>query len=149
MLEIIPLVETGCGSSHVIAAMSDTAIDTVRRLEAAALEHPQVSIAVDHFLHAGLYSRTVLVPAGVMITVPTLLIVRGDTTVYVGDGTMRLEGYHVVRADAGRKQAFVAHGDTHLTMIFPTQAATVEEAEREFTNEVDKLQSRQEAVCQA
>jgi hypothetical protein len=137
-----------------IAAMSETAIDQVARLEAASLQRPQVLIRTGHVLHAGVYARTVLVPAGVLITgvlvtIPTLLIVCGHATVFVDGGPVELQGYHVVTAEAYRKQAFVAHADTHLTMIFATDAATVEEAEAEFTDEVEMLQSRQEAACPA
>lgn len=137
-----------------IAAMSETAIDQVARLEAAALARPQVLIRTDHVLHAGVYARTVLVPAGVLITgvlvkIPTVLIVRGHATVFVEGGPVEIEGYQVVTAEAGRKQAFVAHADTHLTMIFATTAATVEQAEAQFTDEVDMLQSRQEPSCPA
>lgn len=145
-------VETGSGSSHAIAsipAMSAAAVADVRRLEAAALQCAQVDMPVDHFLHGGIYARTVLVPTGVLITgalikVPTVLIVRGDALVYVGEDSHRLTGYAVLPAAAGRKQAFVALEPTHLTMIFPTSATTVEQAEAEFTDEVEKLQSRQE-----
>ena len=148
------VVETGCGSSHAIAsipAMSSAQVDQVAALEAAALERTQVDLPVDHFLHGGIYARTVLVPAGVLITgalikIPTVLIVRGDAMVYVGDESHRLTGYAVLPAAAHRKQAFCALAPTHLTMIFPTGAATVEDAEREFTDEVEKLQSRRDAM---
>lgn len=130
-----------------IAPMSEAAIDKVRRLEAVARKMPQVAIRTAHFLHAGLYARTVFVPAGVMITgvlvkIDTLLIAQGDAVVYVDGGPMQLRGYNVVPAAAGRKQAFIAQTDLHLTMTFATDAATVEEAEAEFTDEVDLLQSR-------
>lgn len=161
--ETLPaVVETGCGSSHAIAAiptMTAAAVANVTRLEAAALERAQVDMPVDHFLHGGIYARTVLVPAGVLITgalikVPTVLIVRGDAVVYVGAESHRLTGYAVLPAAAHRKQAIYALEHTHLTMIFPTSAATVEEAEAEFTDEVEKLQSRhgttdREAICPA
>lgn len=136
---------------HHIAPMSTTAIQQVSRLEEASLARmPQVHIPVDHCLHAGLYQRTVKVPAGIVITgalikIATLLIVSGDCIVHVEGGPIELHGYHVLRAEAGRKQAFVALTDTYLTMVFPTFAATVGEAEREFTEEADKLQSRQGA----
>ena len=143
-----------------IPAMSAHAIDNVRRLEAASLaEMPQVVLAVDHALHAGMYARTVTIPAnglitGVLIKIATLLILQGDAIVYIGDdgedatGHTRITGYHVLRAGAGRKQAFLALAETHLTMLFPTGAKTVEEAEAEFTDEVHMLQSRR-AECQA
>jgi hypothetical protein len=132
-----------------IAAMGDAAIENVRRLESLASELPQVAIATDHVIHAGMYARTVMVPAGVMITgvlikIATLLIVHGDAVVYVDGGPMRLRGYNVLPASAGRKQAFVAQTDTHLTMIFASDAKTAAEAERQFTDEIDRLSSRQD-----
>ncbi|WP_422016094.1 hypothetical protein [Reyranella sp.] len=138
-----------------IAPMSATAIDRVRRLECLASALPQVAICTDHVFHAGVYARTITVPAGVMITgvlikIPTLLIVQGDAIVHVEGGPLELRGYNVVPAGAGRKQAFVALTDTHLTMIFATDAPDVDAAEREFTDEFDKLMTRREAAtCQA
>ena len=138
-----------------IAPMSPAAINRVRQLESFALALPQVSIGTDHVFHAGVYARTIKVPAGVMITgvlikIPTLLIVQGDAIVHVEDGPFELHGYNVVAAGAGRKQAFVALTDTHLTMIFATDALDVDNAERAFTDELDKLMTRREtAKCQA
>ncbi len=138
-----------------IAPMSAAAIDRVRRLESLASTLPQVAIGTDHVFHAGVYARTIKVPAGVMITgvlikIPTLLIVQGDAVVHIEDGALELRGYNVVPAGAGRKQAFVALTDTHLTMIFATDALDVDTAEREFTDELDKLATRREAAtCQA
>lgn len=138
-----------------IAPMSSAAIDRVRRMESMALAMPQVSILTDHVLHAGMYARTVFVPAGVMITgvlvkVPTILILHGNALIYVGDDMpMPCAGYNVLTAAAGRKQAFLAETDICLTMIFPSDATTVEEAEQQFTDESDLLQSRQETPCQA
>jgi hypothetical protein len=134
--------------------MSPVAINRVRRLEALAMAWPQVAIGTEHVFHAGVYARTVKVPTGVMITgvlikIPTLLIVHGDAIVHVEDGPIELHGYNVVPASAGRKQAFVALTDTHLTMIFATDALDIDAAERQFTDELDKLQSRKEAACQA
>ncbi|NQW53016.1 MAG: hypothetical protein HQ465_17410 [Rhodospirillales bacterium] len=138
-----------------IASMSSAAIDRVCRLESLASVLPQAAIGTDHVFHAGVYARTIKVPAGVMITgvlikIPTLLIVHGDALVHVESGPLELHGYNVVPASAGRKQAFVALTDTHLTMIFATDACDVDAAEREFTDEFDKLMTRREtATCQA
>lgn len=142
-------------TSIAIAPMGPVALDRVRRLEALAMALPQVAIGTEHVFHAGVYARTIKVPAGVMITgvlikIPTLLIVQGDAIVHVEDGPLELHGYNVVPASAGRKQAFVALTDTHLTMIFATEAGDVDAAERQFTDELDKLMTRREAVpCQA
>jgi hypothetical protein len=138
----------------VIPAMDEAAIDNVRQLTAAMAELPQVPIRTEHILHAGLYARTVFVPAGVIITgvlikIPTLLIVHGDALVYIGGASLRLEGYNVVPAAAGRRQAFVAESDLHLTMLFASDAASVDQAERQFTDEFEQLVSRKEPTCQA
>lgn len=130
-----------------IQSMSLEAINRVRDMEAITREMPQVPIETLHSIHAGVYTRTVTIPAGVLITgvlirIPTTLIVQGDTTVFLGDGTTRLQGYHVLHAAANRKQAFFAHEDTNLTMIFQTSATTVEEAEEEFTEEAHTLITR-------
>lgn len=132
-----------------IEAMGPAAIERVRRLEALALAMPQHRIETRHVFHAGLYARTVMVPAGVMITgvlikVPTLLIVQGHAVVHVDEGPHELQGYNVITAAAGRKQALFAVADTHLTMIFATDAGDLETAERQFTDELDKLMTRKE-----
>ena len=130
-----------------IPAMGAEAIARVRQVETIARGLPQVRIHTDHVIHGGMYARTVTVPAGVMITgvlirVATLLVVHGDAIVYVGDEALHLSGYTVLPASAGRKQAFVALSDVHLTMVFPTSARTVAAAERQFTDEADLLTSR-------
>jgi hypothetical protein len=91
----------------------------------------------------------VRVPAGVVITgalikVATLLVAHGAAIVYVGDEPLHLSGHTVLPASAGRKQAFVALSDVHLTMIFPTNARTVAEAEAQFTDEPELLASRRD-----
>ena len=132
----------------IIAPMSPAAIDNVRRLESLSLTLPQVPMETHHVLHAGLYVRTWSIPAGVVVTgvlvkIATILIIQGDALVYVGDeGAKRLTGYNVLTGAAGRKQALVAETEVHATMIFPTQARTIEEAEAEFTDETHLLGSR-------
>ena len=127
--------------------MSAEAIDKVRQLEAFTREFPQVEIATEHVLHGGMYARTICIPAGVVLTgvfirVPTLLVFDGNATVNAGKDAVTLVGYHVLAASAHRRQAFLAHADTRLTMVFASQAKTVAEAEDEFTDEAHLLFSR-------
>jgi hypothetical protein len=134
-----------------VPAMSDAAIDKVRQLEKVALTKPQIDIATDHVLHAGVYSRTILIPTGSLLTgalikVATTLIVCGDVDVYVGGAKKHVTGYKVLAASAKRKQAFFAHSDTYLTMIFATQSLTIAESENEFTDEADLLFSRRKGA---
>ena len=130
-----------------IGRMSESAIEKVRKLEEFSLKNAQTKIPTRHVFHAGIYSRTITIPAGVWLTgayiiVPTLLIVSGHTLVFCDDAWIEIDGYRVVPASSGRKQAFIALSDTHLTMNFSTSATNVEDAENEFTNEAERLMSR-------
>lgn len=136
-----------------IAAMTPEAINNVARLADLVRHLPQEHIKTKHTLHAGVYARTVIVPKGVMITgvlvkCDTILVVSGDVLVYVGgDAPIHLRGYHPLACVGGRKQVFVALEDTNLTMIFQSDAATIEEAENQFTDEADMLLSRKQGGC--
>lgn len=130
-----------------LPTMTPAAIDRVQQLENEILKAPQSELVTEHAFHAGLYARTIMLPAGdvmtgVTIKIPTLVIVDGDVAVNAGEHTIRLRGRHVLPAGAGRKQAFLAFEDTHITMLFATNATTVEDAENEFTDEADRLMSR-------
>ncbi len=133
-----------------LSAMAPEAINRVRRLENALMDRPQADIATAHLLHAGVYARTIRIPAGVVLTgtlikVPTVLIFNGHATVFIGNNEpLQLCGYHVIPASANRKQAFLAHLDTDLTMLFPSCAQTVAEAEAEFTDESHLLLSHKQ-----
>lgn len=127
--------------------MSALAIEKVRAVQSAMLRLDQVAMPVHHVLHGGVYSRSLRIPAGVMIAgalikVPTTLIISGRVTVWANDQTMEVDGYTVLAGSAGRKQVFLAHDDTDMTMCFATQATNVDDAEREFTDEWELLASR-------
>ncbi len=130
-----------------LPAMSVEAIDKVRILELGNSQLPQIDINTSHVIHGGMYARTIMIPAGVLLTgalikIATILITQGDVIVYIGDKAIELSGYNVLPASANRKQAFVTKTDTFLTMIFPSDANNIEAAETEFTDEVDILISR-------
>lgn len=131
----------------MIPATTNAQLARVTDFERVASRMPQVKIRINQRLHAGLYERTAFVPAGhvicgARIRIPTLLIINGDVSVTMNDEVRRITGYRIIPAEPDRKQVFYAHGDTSLTMLFATGAATVEEAENEFTDEADKLQTR-------
>jgi hypothetical protein len=116
---------------------------------AALLKLPQVDLATEHLLHGGMYARTIrLIPGvwmlGSLIRLPTVLIVHGDCSVILGDDRVDLTGYNVIPGCAGRKQLFLTHGPVEMTMIFPTRAQGVTDAENEIFAEVDQLQSRKD-----
>lgn len=131
-----------------VLPMSIEAIGKVRQLEMNFANMPQVPLKTSHVLHAGVYARTITLPEGIFITGAlikrsTSLIVMGHCLMYLGHNTVEISGCGIVAASANRKQAFHALKETHLTMMFATNATTVEEAENEFTDEGDLLMSRQ------
>lgn len=109
---------------------------------------PQIEIDTEHLIHAGMYARTIHLPkdaviASVLVSKPTIVIVNGALAIFTGkEAPLRLAGYHVLAGAAFRKQIIRAYAETDITMLFPTSAKTVEEAEREFTPEPDMLLSR-------
>lgn len=131
----------------IVPATRPEFVDAIRQVEDLLLQGPTVRIETRHVLHAGLYLRTIRIPPGVLITgalvkIPTVLIVQGDADMFVDGETRRLTGHVELQAAAGRKQMFVARTETWLTMAFATTARTVEEAEQEFTDEHERLDSR-------
>lgn len=129
--------------------MSVEEVDLIRRCEERIKEMTQVLVHTEHLFHAGVYARTIhLVPTqvltGTLIKRTTLLVIDGDVDVFDGNKWNHCRGFHLIAASANRKQMFYAVDHTTITMLFATEATTVEEAEREFTNEHDLLLSRVE-----
>lgn len=127
--------------------MNDALLEKLTRIQNEILEKPQVEVNTEHVLHGGMYIRTIrlapeVVLVGALVKVSTVLIVSGKTAVFTGEGWIELDGFHVIPARAGRKQIFVTREDTAITMIFRTDAKTVEQAEEEFTSEAEALMSR-------
>lgn len=139
-------------SENHISTMSEVALDKVRQLEKVILSCPQVTIPTHHLIHAGMYSRTIMVPAGVVLTgslmkIATILILSGEFILFAGDDAIKLAGYNVLAGSPHRKQAGVAITDTWVTMVFPTSSKTIGEAENDFTDEGSILFSRyQDAI---
>jgi hypothetical protein len=134
-------------SKQKILPMSDEAIGKVKSLQNFLSSFPQVSLETDHVIHAGMYARTVTLPAGTvtcgaLMKIPSVLIVDGNCKVFIGDDVVDMIGYNVIPASAHRKQAVLACEETKVTMIFVTNAKSIEEAEREFTDEHEGLMTR-------
>lgn len=141
------------GSVQRLPAMTAEAIDKVRMIENVSLALcEQVEFPTEHLIHGGMYARTLHMQAGQVLTgallkLATVLIVSGDCAVFIGNETIELRGYSVLPGSAGRKQVFLAHTDVSMTMLFPTQAVTVAQAEQEFTDEYAMLMTnRQDCV---
>lgn len=136
-----------------LSPMSPEALSEMRRLESIVATCPQIQLKVIQKLFAGMYYRTLFVPKGCIAfgslqKIPTLLIASGSFLLTSGAQVFRVDGYRVLEGAPGRKQLVRALEDSVFTMVFPTNAKTVEEAEEEFTDEFENLQTRK-MKCQA
>ena len=133
-----------------IPALPPTEAGIIEKLTAAQEKlrrNEQAPVHTEHVIHGGMYARTITLPPGgwvlgALVKVPTLVITVGRAKVLIGEQWQEVKGYQVLPASAGRKQLFYALEPFIVTMIFPTSAKTVEEAEREFTDEHELLLSR-------
>ena len=135
--------------SDAIPSMTKGQIDVAKKAEKFIHTLDKVVCVTQHTIHAGNYSRTLFIPkgsmvAGVLIKVPTTLILSGKMAVYTGNDVAHIDGYSVFTTLGNRKQVVYAIEDSYATLIFKTSAKTVEEAEKEMTDEFDDLQSREE-----
>ena len=134
--------------TNLLPVTSARFLAAINKIEKRTLaKYKDLTLPIAHSFHAGLYSRTVKVPAGLYITgalikIKTQVIVSGRCFVNLGDEMVEIRGYAVFAAPAGRKQLFVAIEDTYITMAFATSATTAEEAEAEFTDQAAELNSR-------
>lgn len=131
--------------AELMAGMPDP--DSVRALEATLLAMPQVDMEAQHLVHGRMYARTILIPAGTLLTgalsnMDNICVMHGDITVTTHEGPMRLTGFHVLPARAGYKRAGVTHADTWWTTLIHTDLTDVAAIEDEFTDESGMLGSR-------
>ena len=130
-----------------IPATVDASMEATKAVESALKALPQVELETTHSLHAGIYSRTVRVPEGVMLTgalikIPTVLTIVGSLTLTIGDHVEDVEGFRLFECAPGRKQVMLARSESYVTMAFASNAKTIEEAEEQFTDEFENLMSR-------
>lgn len=134
-----------------VPACTETTLAVARNIEALLKSCPQVFLEPEEHLHAGLYSRTIRVPAGIVLTgalikIPTLLIVTGEVAMSVGDKVSKYSGTNIFEGSAGRKTVFRAIGDTVITMVFASNASDFDEAVKQFTDE--QLQEKDKCQVQ-
>lgn len=138
----------------VFATMTDAEMTRVMALREHTLEHQvQIPLWYEHHLHAGVYDRTVLVPAGryivgARVKIPTLLTIVGDVIIGLDGNESRVTGFAKFEAPAHRMGVFTAITDTFISMSFATDAKTVAEAEAQFTDEAHRLASRRQSCLE-
>jgi hypothetical protein len=138
----------------VIPPPSPATLDALTRLQNSLLAMPasdfqQTPLTTEHLLHGGMYARTVRrdfdsVTIGSLINRATILIIHGPCSILIGDKRVDLDGYNVLAGLPNRKSMSVTRGLVEMTMICPTSATTVEEAENEIFAEADQLVSRRD-----
>lgn len=144
--------QLGTEPAEVSAAFDSCALEKVRELEEHLAQMPQVELQTKHLVHGGMYARTILIPAGTVLTGALLkadntCVMAGDITVTTSEGARRFTGFHVLPAEAGHKRAGFAHADTWWTAIVRTDLEDVFAIEESLTDEGHKLQSRRAGIC--
>lgn len=97
---------------------------------------------IEHWITDGIYYRATAIPpysviVSCMIKPPTDIVVVGNCLVTVGDHVEHLLGMRHIKASPNRRVAYKSlDGDVFILMYFKTKASTVEEAEKEMTDEV-------------
>lgn len=122
-------------------------MDLVLALENEVKKLPQMNVVTHHTLHAGVYTRTALLKKGTVSTgsfmkIPTTILINGNLRFLVGKKVHNIIGFKAIPACANRKQFAYAIEDTYITMLFKTNANTIDEAEEEFTDDFEFLISR-------
>lgn len=142
-------------ADKAIGAVSKQWANRVNQLAELIGSVPQVDMHIEHHLHAGVYSRTGLQPAGVlcaaaMLKVPTQLIVSGKCRIYCDGNEICVDGYKVLDGLPGRQVVVYTEEDTWATALFATEAKTVAEAEAEAVGEdvaMKLLNNRGDKTC--
>lgn len=137
----------GLAALNALPPTPPAVIERIREVESRMREFDQAELWTEHVLHAGLYARTLRLPASclivsVLVKIPTMLCVHGRAWVFAGEIWQRIDSYQAFPAMGGRKQIYLTETPTEITMLFRTGARTVAEAEAEFTDEADSLLSR-------
>lgn len=129
--------------------MPPETIEGVIAVEECILKVPQVDLNTEHFLHGGMYCRTIRIPKGTLLTgafikLPTVLIISGNIQLWTGLGWVHLVGYHVIPSEKNRKQLGYSIEETHATMLFATEVKNVKDAEKQFTDDWARLMAARE-----
>ena len=128
--------------------------DSVVELEALIAQAPQTELVTEHALENGMYSRTIYIPAGCVLTgalhkTDHLNIVIGDILVTTDEGVKRITGHKVLQTKAGQKRAGYALLPTIWTTICRTEFTSLdqlESIENALVEDAKNLQRRRALV---
>lgn len=109
---------------------------------------PKLMCDYIHQFTPGLYSRTILMRKGSLLTTRIhrfthqFIITKGLLEVWTKDlGWQTIVAPHIGITEAGTRRSLRIHEDTIWTTFHPTQAKTVDEAVAELTAEPDSLEA--------
>ena len=112
----------------------------IRELEATLLQLPQQDIEIRHQFSGGMYARSMLAPAGSLITgeiykkAHYVALAFGRVTVVTEtEGAQHFKAPAMWAAPAGTKRVILVLEDTLWTTIVATEALTPEEAMADVT----------------
>ena len=129
-----------------IKTMSDGTMAKITKFADVLRTAPQVQFKTTHMFHAGMYLRTCVFPKGIVLTgvpikIPTVLTLVGDCAVVTEHGTILYSGYNVLPCSEHRMACMLTLSEVFMQMSFASTAKTVEEAEKEFTDQYQDLMS--------
>lgn len=145
--ELVEGVPVAC-DDKTLAPVTPQAQEMIQAVARELRKYPQVDIETEEHLHAGVYSRTCKFPkgtvaCGALIKRTTQMVMYGHMRFNNGMQIREYKGYHVFEGQAGRAQIGYALEDTWFTVFAHTDATTLEEARKEFTDEQNLLENEQ------
>lgn len=112
--------------------------DKILEAEKFLASLPQIEVEPVHTFANGLYSRTILIPAGSMITGKVHknndlnIVIYGHMRVRTEDGIKDVHGPCIFTGCAGVKQIGYAYDDTLWTTVHATRTTDLDELEKEL-----------------
>lgn len=113
--------------------------DKVALLESEMLKHEQIDIPVRHDFSPGIYARTIMIPAGTLLTgrihkFEQINILSGGTIeVLTQDGMKKVTAPFIVVSPPGTKRVAYAHTDCTWTTVLATEEKDPDVIEAKFT----------------
>ena len=110
-----------CPMSHVLVQEVRTGTEPIYRLEAELLKLPQVDMPIDHAFCAGLYARTMHIPAGTVLTGAIhreesfFLVRKGSLIVSTDNGSCTIGPGDMSVSKIGTKRAGITLTDVEVT----------------------------------
>lgn len=132
--ELTELIEA-CGALGV--EVPEDSLAMIDKLEVALLrEYPVVECPLDHVFTPGLYTRTIFMKAGSLITSKIhktehpFVILKGKVSVWTKEqGAITIQAPFLGVTRPGTKRVLYIHEDTLWATFHPTDLKTVEEIE--------------------